>query len=398
MSGETILPVWSIAALIWWVVAWRLVATANKEKVAELKTASRQSLSIFKPLPPLSDQGLKIVATGLESFIGQLDEDSELLIGVHEADRDLTGPFLKRLRTDHPQARVKIIFRSEADDVANPKIAWQKVLARHATGDLWLWSDADIVAPRGFLQAARHEYARAGVKMITFPYVVREISPLPTLLEALFVNVEFYPGVLLLRNMGTVDFGLGAGMLFSRDDFTQQVEWDEIGAWLGDDFFLGQKLRPVAIGQATLSTLSAARSWLEAASHDFRWAKTIRWNRPVGFFSRIVTMPVLGWLTAVAFHPTQLFAWMGFLGMIQAEVGFAWLISRTAGCTLDLKRILLMEIWSIWRVLLWFFSWLPCSVRWNDKLWRQRAKLFCEFDLSILEHKPLTTQREKPMF
>ena len=132
--------------------------------------------------------------------------------------------------------------------------------------------------------------------MMTFPYVVREIPSPPALLEALFVNVEFYPGVLLLRKLGPVDFGLGAAMLFRRDDFLRQVEWDEIGAWLADDFFLGQKLRPVRIGTTTLATVAGASTWKDALLHDLRWTKTIRWNRPMGSFARILIMPVLGWL------------------------------------------------------------------------------------------------------
>ena len=103
--------------------------------------------------------------------------------------------------------------------MANPKIAWQKILARQAEGELWLWSDADIVAPSGFLQSARLEYARSGAAMMTFPYVVREIPSPPALLEALFVNVEFYPGVLLLAPTRAGRFRAGRGDAFSAGRF-----------------------------------------------------------------------------------------------------------------------------------------------------------------------------------
>jgi hypothetical protein len=100
--------------------------------------------------------------------------------------------------------------------------------------------------------------------MMTFPYVVRDIQSAPALLEALFVNVDFYPGVLFLRALGPVDFGLGAAMLFRRDDFLRQVDWNEIGAWLADDFFLGQKLRPVRIGTTSVATQPTSSTWKEA--------------------------------------------------------------------------------------------------------------------------------------
>ena len=370
MFSKIVLALWSGAGLVWWLLAWRLVTADQRKRGAVPESASRRTLSVFKPLPPLGATGLRLVAAGLESFAAQLDPESELLLGIHEADRDFTAPLLDRLRAEYPHAKLKVIFRSEPDDMANPKIVWQKILARQAEGDLWLWSDADILAPAGFLQSARFEYARSGAAMMTFPYVIREIPSPPALLEALFVNVEFYPGVLLLRHLGPVDFGLGAAMLFQRDDFLRRVDWNEIGAWLADDFFLGQKLRPVRIGVATLATLPSALTWKAALLHDFRWTKTIRWSRPIGSFARILVMPVLGWLVAVALYPSHFFAWLGLLGMIQAEVFLAAMICRRAGCRMKLGNLLGTEVWSFWRILLWFLCWLPWPVRWREKIWR----------------------------
>jgi len=371
MFNNILLATWSSVGLIWWLIAWRLASGNSRPQVSPEK--SNRTLSVFKPLPPLGAMGLEAIAAGLESFAAQLDAESEMLIGVHEADRDLTGPFLKRLHREHPDARIKIIFRSEPDGMANPKIAWQKVLAREAEGELWLWSDADIVAPSGFLQSARSEYAQsatAGVRMVTFPYVVEKIYSAPSLLQALFVNVEFYPGVLLLRALGPVDFGLGAAMLFQRDDFLQNVAWAELGARLGDDFYLGQKLSPVRIGHAAVATVPGHLTWCDALANDIRWTKTIRWNRPMGSFARILIMPVAGWLVAVAIAPTHLFPWLGLVGMIQAEVLFAAAISREAGCRLQARHVLGLEIWSFWRIALWFLCWLPWPVQWSERMWR----------------------------
>ena len=81
---------------------------------------ARPTLSVFKPLPPLGATGIKIVASGLESFIAQLDAESEMLLGIHEADRDFTAPFLDRMRAKYPDAKLKVVFRTEPDGVANP--------------------------------------------------------------------------------------------------------------------------------------------------------------------------------------------------------------------------------------------------------------------------------------
>ncbi|MCE0523906.1 MAG: glycosyltransferase [Methylacidiphilales bacterium] len=370
MFSEIVLALWSCTGLTWWMLAARLSAEDQGESGEVPDSPARRTLSVFKPLPPLGASGLKVVAEGIESFVAQLDPESELLLGIHEVDRDFTEPFLDRLRTQYPKTRLKVVFRFEPDSVANPKIAWQKILAQQAEGELWLWSDADVIAPTGFLQSARNEYARCGAAMVTFPYVIRKIPAPAALLEALFVNVEFYPGVLLLRKFGPVDFGLGAAMVFQRDDFLRQVDWNEIGATLADDFFLGQKLGPVRIGTTTLATVPGSFTWKQALAHDLRWAKTIRWNRPAGSFARIMVMPVPGWLIAAALHPTHFFIWIGLVGMIQADVFFAAAICRNAGCQLKPGQIPGLEAWSLWRILLWFLCWLPWPVLWSEKKWR----------------------------
>lgn len=369
MFSKIILAAWSLAGLFWWVLARGLVEAERRKKISNPKLPTRRSLSVFKPLPPLGARGIKNLEPGLESFIAQLDAESELLLGIHETDRTTTAPFLERMQRKYPEAQLKIIFRSKPDELANPKIAWQKVLASHAEGELWLWSDADIIAPPSFLRSARIEFEQSDTAMLTFPYVVRDIPSPPTLLDALFVNVEFYPGVLLLRRLEPIDFGLGAAMLFQRNDFLTRVNWQEIGSKLADDFFLGQKLRPVRIGSITLTTIPHASSWKEALLHDLRWAKTIRWNRPGGFAARILILPVLGWLGYVAWHPFHFLAWVGLLGMIQADVFFATIICWRLDCRLEFKNLLNMELWSIWRIVLWLLCWLPGSVVWVGKRW-----------------------------
>jgi len=369
MLIEFLLIVWSIAALVWWTIALRLVLMTDPKGGATQEPCRPRSLSIFKPLPPLGDEGLTVEAIGLESFISQLDESAEMLLGIHEADRITASPFVERMLQKYPKASIRVIYRSRPDDVANPKIAWQKVLAPEARGELWLWSDADIVAPPGFLQSARRDYESSGALMVTFPYVVRAVPSPLALLDALFINAEFYPGVLLLRKLGQIDFGLGAAMLFARSDFENRVDCTEVGASLADDFVLGQKMSPVQIGSVTLTTTTAAVSGKDAILHHLRWIKTVRWNRPLGFAARILILPLLGWLIYLGVHPTQLFAWGCFLGSIQMEVFFVYMICRKIGCRLRVRNLLMVELWSLWRVGVWIGCWFPWPVNWRGQLW-----------------------------
>jgi len=369
MFSEMLLAAWSGAGLIWWVMAWRLVAMTDRQEGVSGESPARRSISVFKPLPPLGAGGLQAEAAGVESFISQLDDEAELLLGVHEADRASVEPFVERMRREYPHARIEVIHRSKPDDMANPKIAWQRLLAPQARGDLWLWSDAEIVAPAGFLRSARLDFERGGAAMVTFPYAVRAIPSPQALLDALFINVEFYPGVLLLRKLGPVDFGLGAGMLFSRSEFERCVDWKELGCSLADDFVLGQKLKPVQIGRSVLTAQIHEAGWKSAILHHLRWNKTVCWNRPVGFAARILVLPLTGWLIYLMLHPVQPIAWAAFLGMMELDVFFAAALCRRLDCPLKAHHLWAMQLWSLWRIFVWIGCWLPWPVNWRGQLW-----------------------------
>jgi len=370
MFSEWVLGLWSAAGMAWWLLAWWLVSReAASGPQTDASEATPEFLSIFKPLAMLGAKGLTGEAAGLESFLAQLDAASELLLGIHEIDREVMRPFVERMRSRYPQAQLKVIFRDEPDAVPNPKVAWQMLLAPHARGELWLWSDADILVPPDFLTSLRAEFAAGGAGMLTFPYVVREMGSRAALLDALFVNVEFYPGVLLLRQAGPVDFGLGAGMLFRRSDFLQKVTWSEVGNALADDFVLGQKLGPVRLSRTTLVTVADVSTWRGALLHNLRWSKTVWWNRPGGAAGRIVILPVLGWLVYLLFHLSQPMAWMGLVMMIQVDVFFSAMICRTLGCRWGIRDWPGTEAWSLGRVLIWLACWFPWPVEWRGRRW-----------------------------
>jgi hypothetical protein len=371
MFSEWALGLWSGAGLAWWLIAWGLVRLERKNGVVDgNESAEREEfLSIFKPLSPLGAGELAALKAGLESFVRQLDPSSELLLGVHETDRAVVAAFIDRLQKDYPDAQLKVGYRDEPDELPNPKIAWQKFLAAHARGEFWLWSDADIVAPPGFLRSMRAEFRQSGASLLTFPYVVREVAGARSFLDALFVNAEFYPGVLFLRRLGPVDFGLGAGMLFRRRDFFEAVKWPELGFALADDFVLGQKLGPVRVSRTTLATAAGMATWREAVLHYLRWNKTIWWNRPVGSAARVLTLPVLGWLIFALFHPAEKWAWAGLVAMMQVDLLFAAAICRIVGGRVPLRYGLVLEAWSLGRALVWLACWFPWPVIWRGRKW-----------------------------
>ena len=305
--------------------------------------------------------------------MSQLDTQHELLIGIETGDQESWRPLLTRWQTQYPGARFETVVQRRPAQVANLKIAWQMRLAPLATGKLWLWSDADIIAPDGFLSSICAEFEAGGEKALTNPYVIRNLERVQGIPDALFINVEFFPGVLLLRKRGNVSFAFGAGTLFDAGEFRRKVDWLKLGAALADDFELGKLMEPVAISRTTVETLPEQESWPRSLRHYFRWSKTIRWCQPWGYAAQIAIVPLLGWLLFALTHPQNPVAWCGLLAISQIETAAAVLICRRIGCRISPRWLWAVEAWTVLRPLVWLASWLPLPVQWGDspaKWWK----------------------------
>jgi ceramide glucosyltransferase len=234
-----------------------------------------------------------------------------------------------------------------------------------------MWSDTDIVAPPGILDVMRQELMDGTAGLVTCPYVVRNVESGPMMLEALFANAEFYPGVLFCGRTGLVQFGLGAGMMFPSARFYERVKWETLGARLADDNALGRALAPIKVSQVTLETHASESNWADAIQHYMRWQKTVRWCSPAGYAGLALIVPALGWLAAALTHPGCAVAWLGLIVTTQIEILTAAVLFWLVGCELR-------PWWAacLWSVLVRPLTWLACWVPWpvvfrsqNRKWW-----------------------------
>jgi ceramide glucosyltransferase len=298
-----------------------------------------------------------------------MDDMSELLLGCHEQDRQRLQMFMCELRHRYPKAALKVVVHPGPNSCANPKIAWMRILAPSATGELWLWSDADIQAPPGTIQSLRADLGVAVGGMVTSPYVIKGGRKAAELLDMLFVNVEFYPGVVLMSRLNMLSFGFGSAMLFEANVFHRRVDWDCLGRCLADDYELGRQLAPVRLGSMRLTTLPAADQWSGAIRHYLRWQKTIRWCRPGAYAAQLVVLPILGWLAWIASNPSALTGWIGLAGVMAMDTIAALTVSKALRSPIGRGGFLAIPLWSLGRGLSWIACWLPLPIVWRERKW-----------------------------
>jgi ceramide glucosyltransferase len=361
-----ILWTWTLTAASWWIVAFWLVrrrGTIERARTPQPVATGLPSLSIFKAMPPLLGRPVaRPVADAVATFVRQLDHDTEVIVGIEESDRDAWAPVLAGWRISHPEARIIEVCVPRPDRFISPKISWYHALASVASGDLWMWSDADMIAPDGFLAAVRRDYVEDGIALVTAPYVVRRLTTTPTVWEAVFVNVEFYPGALACERFGRITFGFGACLLFSAKTFRKKLDWSMLGARIADDNLVGQTLQPARLSSLTMETLPAEKTWRDAILHYLRWQKTVRWCRPDGFAAQIAIVPMLGWMLAVATNPTSWWCWAGLLATWQIETQVAVALFRLVDCKTGWRHIAALHAWSWVRAVAWAACWFPWPV------------------------------------
>ncbi len=232
-----------------------------------------------------------------------------------------------------------------------------------------MWSDADIQIPHDAIRSLRADLAASGAATLTSPYVMSHDNEPKQMLDALFVNVEFYPGVVLLGRLNLIRFGFGSGMLFEADAFRRTVNWDFLGSCLAEDFHLARLLSPARLGSKRFVATSCPRDWGGALLHYLRWQKTIRWCRPGSFLAQLIILPILGWLVWAATHPGQPLAWLALVGLIAVDSVTALAIFRTLGYPIRGRARLMLPLWSVLRGVTWLACWLPWPIVWRGDLW-----------------------------
>ncbi len=370
MNWQWTLGIWTGLGAAWWAIAFLLVASANKHR-KNLRTPDPRRLTVFKALAgPLDEREFARLSGCLESFVADLDDNSELLIGCHSPDESRLKNFVERMRLRYPEAEIKLTAHQAPNRCsANPKVSWMQILARHATGDLWFWSDADIKAPPGTLRSLRSDFAAGNARMVTSPYIIQGSTGPAGLLDTLFVNLEFYPGVVLLGRLNRIRFGFGSGMLFEAGEFRRRVDWGVLGGCLADDFHLGRRLQPVRLGSMRLTTMPASNDWLGALTHYLRWQKTIRWSSPGSFAAQVLVLPVLGWLAWLLLNPTQPFGWLGLMTVLAVDTVAALAICKALRCPVGWRNLPAIPLWTVIRGTTWTACWLPWPIVWRGRRW-----------------------------
>src|ERR1700719_4160945 len=116
-------------------------------------------------------------------------------------------------------------------------------------------------------------------------YRARPSRSLASRLEALAVNTDFTPMVMLSAAVEPVRYALGATIAIKRAALEQIGGVHAIKDYLADDFHLGNLAAEhkwgIGLSSSIVTTVTHEQTLADFWSHQLRWARTYRTTRPL---------------------------------------------------------------------------------------------------------------------
>ena len=264
----------------------------------------------------------------VRSNAAQDHPDFEVLFAVRSDAGDVRE-IIDRVAKDFPEGRLRTIPTTSIRP--NRKVGALIDLARAASGEYLVVSDADIAAQPDYLRRVVAPLADPRVGLVTCIYRARGAS-LPGRFEALGVATEFAPGAMVAPLVGIDEFGLGATLAFRVRDLERIGGFESIADHLADDYQLGRRIHELGLkcvlSEVVVETVLASDSWTAMWRHQVRWARTIRLSRPGGYAGMPISNATVWALLAAAAGDWPIAAVLMTLRLVMAATA-GWGVLRS---------------------------------------------------------------------
>ena len=324
-------------------------------------------------LPPVSNlkpvRGLDPDAyENFASFCRQDYPDYEILFCVGDTN-DPSLPVLQRLIDDFPQTRIRIIIGS-GREATNDKVAKLARLVQEAAHEHLVISDSDVRVEPNYLRHLVAPLADARTGAVTCFYVPNEDKTLVQRLQDIGMLSDFYPGILVAKQLDGVKFALGPTISTTRSYLQEFGGYASIENKPADDLWIGRLIaehgREVVLLPYAIVTVPDYQSLRELFVKRLRWITVMRHMRPWGHLGLIFTLGLPWSLLAAAIAPTATVA-AAYLGGYFLVRSVLTLLVGSAGLKQSgvWAKLALIPVWDAMATLIWLASFTRRSISWR---------------------------------
>jgi len=348
--------------------SWRFFWHTNK---------SSQNLDFTPPVSNLKPiRGLDAEAyENFASYCNQDYPDYELLFGIGDGDKAVLE-VIERLKRDFPERRIRVVHVS-GHTAPNDKVVKLARLVSEAQNEVLAINDSDVRVRPDYLRSVVAPLRDSKVGAVTCLYVSTHEHTFLQKLQSIGMICDFYPGILVARQLDGVKFAFGQTIVTTRKHLTGFGGYSAIENRPADDLLVGRLIAEqgfeVELLPYTVETVADFRSLPEFFFKRLRWMTVMRHMRPWGHVGLVFTQGLAWSVAAVALHPTLRVALLYLGGYLAIRIAMTWLIGvwgmKQKGIW---KKMMLVPLWDVWALLIWLLSFGRRSIRWRDIDYRIR--------------------------
>ncbi len=321
-------------------------------------------VSNLKPVRGLDPEAYENFA----SYCRQDYPDYELIFCVSD-ENDAAVPVLEKLMRDFPERRIRVLYGSGRNAI-NDKVAKLVRLVNEARNEVLVINDSDVRVEPNYLRTVVAPLRDPKVGGVTCLYVSTQDKTFTQHLQSTGMYSDFYPGVLVARQLDGIKFTLGPTIVTTRAHLAGFGGYEAIENRPADDLLVGRliaqqglqvELLPYAV--QTVPDYDSPRALF---SKRLRWMTVMRHMRPWGHVGLAFTQG-LPWCLAVALtHPSAI--GLAYVGLYLAfRVAMTWLVGVWGLHQRGLwKWMPLIVVWDATAFVIWLLTFGRNSIRWRN--------------------------------
>jgi len=325
-------------------------------------------VAILKPLRGVSDHLRENIISFLEIAYARV----EYIFGVTSyEDRAIDVPV--SLRAPYQFANITVTVGDEPG-CSNRKIAKLIKMAERTSDktDIYVLSDADIsVEPDHLKRVVSELVANEKTGLVTCIYRGQAYESFASRMEALFINTDFAPQVLLAEMLEPMHYALGATIAVKREALEAIGGFRALKDLLADDFHLGHKVFEagyrIELSSSIVTVACEDHNFTDFWHHQLRWARTYRSVRPLSLATIVIHGPFWALLYIIAnrfsLHSLDALAMILGLRMAMASV----MIGKVLKQPQPLSDVLLIPFKDLVMTAIYFASLTGKTVKWGGR-------------------------------
>jgi len=326
-------------------------------------------VSNLKPVRGLDPEAYENFA----SYCRQDYPDYELIFCVGD-ENDASVPVLQKLMRDFPERQIRILYGSGRNAI-NDKVAKLVRLVREARNEVLVINDSDVRVEPNYLRTVVAPLRNPKVGGVTCLYVSIHDKSFAQHLHSIGMISDFYPGILVARQLDGIKFALGQTIVTTRAHIAAFGGYESLENRPADDLLAGRLIAgqgfEVELLPYAVQTVPDYDSLKDLFIKRLRWMTVMRHMRPLGHLGLAFTQG-LPWCLAVAItHPAAIgFSYLGaylfFRVLIACLIG-VWGLKQGLW-----KQMPLIIVWDATAFVIWLLTFGRNSIRWRNVDYRIR--------------------------